>query len=265
MAWRVVLIDLDDTLVTDSDQTEAAMLRTAQAARPLGLEPLGLAASAIYHARERWRAGPLAEECQRLGIGATEALYSDFSGKSDLLMELSTFVPAFRSGAWADALDAAGRPDEELAHELAERFVTERRGRHGLFDDVQPVLDILARTHRLAIVSNGLPDVQREKIKTTGLEVYVDAVVISTEVGTGKPDPAPFLKALSLLEVRRGDAIAVGHSSRRDVAGARAAGIHSVLLDRGGTVEQHRRGAGPDLIIDSLIDLPELLAVSSAR
>ena len=263
MAWRVVLIDLDDTLVTDSDQTEAAMLRTAQAARPLGLEPLGLAASATYHARERWRAGPLAEECRRLGLSAAEALYSDFPGNSDVLVELRRLVPAFRSAAWSDALDAAGRPDEELAHELAERFVTERRGRHGLFDDVQPVLDILARTHRLAIVTNGPADVQREKIKTTGLEVYLDAVVISPEIGSGQPEPEPFWRALSLLEVEKGDAIAVGNSPRRDVAGARAAGIHSVLLDRGGSVAPDR-GSGPDRIIDSLIDLPELLALSPA-
>lgn len=264
MAWRVVLLDLDDTLVTDSDQNEAAMLRTAQAARPLGLEPLGLAAAATYHARERWRLGPLAEETRRLGISASEALYSDFPGTYDMLPELKAFVAEFRSGSWLDALEAAGRPDEELAHELGERFVTERRGRHGLFDDVQPVLDIVARTHRLAVVTNGAADTQREKIQATGLEVYLDAVVISSEVGTGKPDPEPFRRALTMLEVHPAEAVVVGKSPRRDVAGARALGMHSVLLDRGGFVSADR-GSPPDRIIDSLIDLPDLLAISPAR
>ena len=258
MAWRVVLIGLDDTLVADSDETEAAMLRTAQAARPLGLEPLGLAASAIYHARERWREAPTAEECQRLGLSAAEGLYAEFPGDSDLLTALRDFLPSFRVAAWVDALEAAGHPDEELAHELAERYVEERRGRHDLFDDVQPTFDLLSRTHRLAVVTNGAADAQRDKIHSTGLDVYLDAVVISTEVGTGKPDPEPFRRALQQLEVPPTEAVVVGHSARRDVAGARAAGIHAVLLDRGGAVVPER-GAGPDLIIDTLVELPELL------
>lgn len=262
MTWRVVLIGLDDTLVADSDETEAAMLRTAQAARPLGLEPLGLAASAAYHARERWNSSHLAEECQRLGLRAEEGLYAEFPGDSGELAALREFVPAYRASVWIDALEAAGRPDEELAHELADRFVEERRGRHDLFDDVQPTLDMLARTHRLAVVTNGAADTQREKIRATGLDVYLDAVVISTEVGSGKPDPAPFRRALEELEVAPQEAIVVGHSARRDVAGARAAGLHSILLDRGGAVVPER-GAGPDRIIDSLIDLPDLLGAAS--
>jgi|HubBroStandDraft_1064217.scaffolds.fasta_scaffold88120_2 putative hydrolase of the HAD superfamily len=261
MAWRVVLIDLDDTLVADSDEAEAAMLRTAQAARPLGLEPLGLAASAIYHARERWRGAPMADECQRMGLSATDALYAEFPGDLDVLKVIRDFLPEFRAGAWADALEAAGHPDGELAHELADRFVEERRGRHDLFDDVQPTFDVLARTHRLAVVTNGAADAQREKIQLTGLDVYLDAVVISSEIGVGKPDPEPFLRALELLEVGIGEAVVVGNSPRRDVAGARAAGLHSILLDRGGAVVPER-GAGPDLIIDSLVDLPDLLATA---
>jgi putative hydrolase of the HAD superfamily len=261
MAWRVVLIGLDDTLVADSDETEAAMLRTAQAARPLGLEPLGLAASAAYHAGERWNGGPSSEECQRLGLRAPEGLYAEFPGDAEALVKLRDFLPSYRAGAWADALESAGRPDEELAHELAERFVEERRGRHDLFDDVQPTLDMLARTHRLAVVTNGAADAQRDKIRSTGLDVYLDAVVISSEVGSGKPDPEPFLQALAQLEVAAAEAVVVGHSPRRDVAGARAAGIHAILLDRGGAVVPER-GAGPDLIIDTLVELPDLLGAT---
>jgi putative hydrolase of the HAD superfamily len=261
MAWRVVLIDLDDTLVADSDEAEAAMLRTAQASRPLGLEPLGLAASAIYHARERWQDAETAEECQRLGLSAADGLYAEFPGDSDLLKSLRAFLPDYRAGAWADALEAAGHPDEELAHELAERFIEERRGRHDLFDDVQPTFDVIARTHRLAVVTNGAADAQREKIRSTGLDVYLDAIVISSEVGAGKPDPEPFRLALEQLKVGAGEAIVVGNSPRRDVAGARAAGIQAILLDRGGAVVPDR-GAGPDRIIDTLVDLPDLLTAA---
>jgi putative hydrolase of the HAD superfamily len=191
-------------------------------------------------------------------LRAPEGLYAEFPGEAEELVKLRDFLPSYRVGAWADALESAGRPDEELAQELAERFVEERRGRHDLFDDVQPTLDVLARTHRLAVVTNGAADIQREKIRATGLDVYLDAVVISSEVGSGKPDAEPFRRALAQLEVTAGDAVVVGHSPRRDVAGARAAGIHAILLDRGGEVVPER-GAGPDLIIETLVELPDLL------
>jgi putative hydrolase of the HAD superfamily len=260
MAWRVVLIDLDDTLISDTDATEAALLRAAQLARPLAIEPIGLAAAARYHARERWQNSPVSDAAMRLGITSAAALCSDFPGEGDEMGKLRDYALEYRVGAWQDALEAVGRPDEDLAFELAERFVAERRGRHALFDDVQPVLDSLARTHRLAVVTNGPADLQREKIETTGLELYVDAIVISTEVGAGKPAAGPFERALELLEVTRGDAVVVGNSVPRDVGGARAAGIPSVLLDRDGSVlMSSEEEFGPDLIIDSLLDLPELL------
>ncbi|HEV2361951.1 MAG TPA: HAD family hydrolase [Acidimicrobiales bacterium] len=260
MAWRVVLIDLDDTLVADTDAVEAALLRAAQIARPLGLEPIGLAAAARYHARERWQGEPVSGVAQRLGISSSEALCSDFPGESDDLVKLREYSLEFRIGTWQDALASIGRTDDDLAYELARRFVEERRGHHLLYDDVQPVLDSLARTHRLAVVTNGPADLQREKVEQTGLEMYVDAVVISSEIGVGKPDAAPFLRALELLEVDRSEAVAIGNSPQTDIAGARAAGVASILLDRDGTaLLEEIPEAGPDLIIESLLDLPELL------
>lgn len=262
MAWRAVLLGLDDTLVADSDETEAALVRTAQAARPLGLEPLGLAASAAYHARERWGTSPVAAVCEHLGVRAEDGLYAEFPGEAEGLADVRNLLPSYRAGVWSDALDSAGRPDEELAHELAERFVEERRGRHDLFDDVQPALDMLARSHRLGIVTNGSADAQREKIKATGLDAYFESVVISTEIGIGKPDPEPFRRAIAELGTVPGEAIFVGSSPRPDVVGARAAGVYAILLDRGGAIVPER-GAGPDRIIDSLVELTELLGAGS--
>ncbi len=261
MAWRVVLVDLDDTLVAETDSVEQALLRAAQSVRHIGLEPLGLAAAARYHAGERWKESPTADIAQALGISSADALCSEFPGEGAQMKELREYALEFRVGAWADALEAIDHGDEDLAFELAERFVQERRGNHLLFDDVQPVLDTLARTHRLAVVTNGPSDLQRDKIEGTGLELYVDAIVISSEIGVGKPDPRPFTRALELLEVDRAEAVVVGSSAWRDVAGARAAGLPSVLLDRYGLLglDDDLDAPGPDLIIDSLSDLPELL------
>ena len=103
------------------------------------------------------------------------------------------------------------------------------------FPDAAPALrELRAAGHTLVVVSNwdcSLP----EWLGPPGLLGLVDAVVSSAEVGAAKPDPAPFARGLELAGVRPEDALHVGDSLDNDVAGARAAGVRPVLLDRAGT------------------------------
>lgn len=82
----------------------------------------------------------------------------------------------------------------------------------------------LVRLHEsftLGVLTNGLPEWQREKLEATGLSPYFDAVVSSYEVGAHKPDPAPFRE----MERRLGaDAYAMVGDSESDVEGAENVG-----------------------------------------
>ena len=101
------------------------------------------------------------------------------------------------------------------------------------FPDAAPTLDGLRAAGRaLAIVSNW--DVSLHAVlEQTGLAGRVDAVVTSAEVGVAKPDPAIFRIALERLGgLRPTDALHVGDDPASDLAGARAAGIPVLLVDR---------------------------------
>ena len=56
--------------------------------------------------------------------------------------------------------------------------------------------------------------------------------MVSGELGAGKPDAAVFDHALGLLGAEREDAVMVGDSLECDVAGARAAGLGAVWVNR---------------------------------
>jgi putative hydrolase of the HAD superfamily len=132
----------------------------------------------------------------------------------------------------------------------------------------ETVLGALARDHRLALVTNGAPDVQREKLAGTTLARYFGAIVISCEVEVAKPDPRIFEIALDRIGASAADAVMVGDSLARDVAGARAAGIRVVWIDRQLSLDE--KGPAPDARIESLSALPVALAAwappaSSAR
>jgi putative hydrolase of the HAD superfamily len=121
------------------------------------------------------------------------------------------------------------------------------------YSDAAPALKALrAGGHRVAIVSNwdcSLGD----WLEPSGLIELVDDVVTSASVGAVKPDPAIFGRALELLGADAREAVHVGDSLDKDVAGARAAGIRAVLLAREGDPP---RGV---LAIRSLMELPSLL------
>ncbi len=91
-----------------------------------------------------------------------------------------------------------------------------------------------------------------------GLGGLVDAVVTSAEVGARKPDPRIFEAALAAVRCPAARALFVGDSLGVDVAGGRAAGIRSVLLDRSGSA----RDAEDVERIVTLDNLPALLSGS---
>jgi putative hydrolase of the HAD superfamily len=102
------------------------------------------------------------------------------------------------------------------------------------FPEVAEVLgEARARGMRLVVVSNwdvSLHDVLAE----TGLAPLLDGVVTSAELGSAKPAPAIFARALALAGVEAHEALHVGDSVDHDVAGARAAGVPCRLIVRGG-------------------------------
>ena len=99
-----------------------------------------------------------------------------------------------------------------------------------------PVLDDLSRDHRLALVTNGAPDVQREKLARATLTHYFATIVISAEIDVGKPDPRIFTHALDAIGATADAAVMIGDSLPRDIRGAHNAGLRSIWIDRGDVV-----------------------------
>ena len=101
-----------------------------------------------------------------------------------------------------------------------------------VFDDVVPVLRALRQAGaRLAIVSNwdsSLPAL----LDRLGLASWFDAIVVSHLEGLEKPRPELFLRAVERLRGAPGEALHIGDVPELDEAGAKAAGIASVTVDR---------------------------------
>jgi putative hydrolase of the HAD superfamily len=124
-----------------------------------------------------------------------------------------------------------------------------------LLPDALPALDALAAAgYRLAMVSNWDYDLPAE-LERLGIADRFEAVAVSAALGVGKPRPEIFQHALERLGVAPGEAVHCGDRPERDCAGAHAAGVRAILVDRAGS---HPEAACPR--IASLADLPEAVA-----
>ncbi len=120
------------------------------------------------------------------------------------------------------------------------------------------VLNSLHDKYKLGIISNfAIPECVYKLLKTNGLNGLFDLVVISGEVNKRKPSPDIFKSALKVLGVSAEQAVFVGDTADADVAGAKAVGMKAVYLKR--RVEEGLEAVCPDLVIESLADLPSAL------
>jgi HAD superfamily hydrolase (TIGR01549 family) len=142
--------------------------------------------------------------------------------------------------------------DEELAERIAARFLADARER---LSSSAVLLKRLSRKYRLGIVSNfygNLEAVCRE----SGIAPHLSVAIDSAAVGFRKPDARIFQAALAPLDTAPSDAIFVGDSLPRDMAGARAIGMPHVWL----STEESPCCCPEDPVIRSLADLEEILA-----
>jgi putative hydrolase of the HAD superfamily len=246
---RAVVFDLDNTLILEDASTVAAI---RVAGERCGLDGEALAIAVGETADRLWKASPVLDWAEAFGIWWGEALWGGFSGDDPAMRAMRAFTGTFRGDVWRGALRRLGRRDAGLDDRLSVAYVAARRAGETIDPEAEPALRDLRRDHRLALVTNGAGDVQREKLARTPLGPYFDAVVISTEVGIGKPDPRIFARAVAALDAAPGDATMVGDSLQRDVAGARSAGLRTIWIDRG---LWHEKAIRPDARIERLSDL----------
>jgi putative hydrolase of the HAD superfamily len=142
------------------------------------------------------------------------------------------------SDAWRDyfriLLTRVGAPPdgtEEIIDTLAEAHERVGLWTVAIEDAVATVRALKTSGRRLGVVSNAEGRVERD-LNGAGFEGLFETVVDSHLVGVEKPDPEIFRIAMERMGVNPETAIFLGDVPSVDVAGARAAGLTAVLLDR---------------------------------
>ena len=87
--------------------------------------------------------------------------------------------------------------------------------------------------YRLGLITNGNTNFQRAKLISAELLTYFERVYISDEMGMEKPNPGIYWTAAADFGVTPSECLFVGDTSTTDIAGAKNAGMDSLLVGDG--------------------------------
>lgn len=122
----------------------------------------------------------------------------------------------------------------------------------------------LRESYKLGIITDGLPEVQKRKVKALGLERKVDRIIYTWEYGPEKqkPHPQPFSLMMDSLRSKPFDTLYIGDNSEKDCRGAHSVGMKYVQVQipsRNGRRLEAARADEAEYVVDSLYQLPRIL------
>lgn len=129
-----------------------------------------------------------------------------------------------------------------------------------LLPGVRRVLALLSRQHALGLVTSGDRDRVHRQLREFGLLEHFAARVCSGDTRLRKPHPAPLRLALRHMDLSAAETVYVGDSPE-DLEMARRAGVRAAIAVLGPfPTEKRLRAAKPDLLLESIEELPAALA-----
>jgi len=227
MTYRWLLFDADGTLF-DYDRAEAVALRRTFARFGQPFEP------------------NYAVSYRRINAGLWQAYERGEISQTQLRTE--RFARLFQTVGLA--LDANAFSDHYLYH-LAEATF--------LIEGAKEVLAALHGRVGLALITNGLADVQRPRFGRSTIGGYLSPWIISEEVGVAKPDPAIFKIAFQAMgDPLKEEVLIIGDSLTSDIQGGNNFGIATCWFNPRG--KPRPAGIRVNYEIRNLQEIPDLVA-----
>lgn len=202
----------------------------------------------------------------------TEELYQVISNglSSYKQWSLQTMEELSPQRVWSDYIFAGREMDRNTLADISENLMflieTEFYVR-AMRPEVPKVLQAIKEMGlKIGLISNvnsrGQAPVNLEKY---GIIDYFHPIVLSSEYGYRKPDPAIFHHAARLANVPASQCLYVGDRVARDINGARRAGFgRAVQIRHKFAHGENDEGASPDAVIDSLTELLDILKKETA-
>jgi len=124
---------------------------------------------------------------------------------------------------------------------------------------IEEALRALQPEYRLLMASNAnvsTADDIRAALRRVGLDEYFEIIVSSADLGVGKPDPAYYHAVMAICGCDPAEAVMVGDTFDKDIAGAKRIGLRTVWYNWKDAALPPDSPYLPDATIRDLSELP---------
>jgi putative hydrolase of the HAD superfamily len=104
-----------------------------------------------------------------------------------------------------------------------------------LYPDFEKILSILRQKYKLGIITDGVPQVQKNKCKSLGIFKKIPLIIFTRELGmeNEKPSSLPYKIALKKLKSKASETIYIADNPVRDFVGAKILNMKTIRIIRG--------------------------------
>ena len=212
MNYKLVLIDLDDTLF-DYPKTEEAAFRNT-------FEELGFfAESELNNEKKEEIYEKIKDRYKDVNLQLWKDLEKEAVDKDRLkVVRFEKIIEEF---------DLKYNP-----YEMSELYLKKLGEGIFPFEATEKLCEYLHSKYKVGIVTNGIKEVQHSRIENSAIAKYIDKIIISDEVGVNKPDKRIFEYAMNYFEIMdKSEVIMIGDSLGADIKGGQNAGIDTCWVN----------------------------------
>lgn len=101
-----------------------------------------------------------------------------------------------------------------------------------MVDGIEDLLSYLSNKYQIYAASNGVYDMQVNRIKKSNLSKYFKDIFVSDKIGYEKPNERFFNKIMDITKYSNDDLIMVGDSMKSDIIGAKNSKIKSIYFNK---------------------------------
>ena len=146
------------------------------------------------------------------------------------------------------------RVPNDLIDKISYDYVDHLPKFNHLIEGAHELLEYLRNKYSLYLITNGFRNVQFNKLKNSGIDVFFDFVFDSDSVGVKKPNPLIFNHALDKSKSQADESVMIGDSYEADILGSLAVGMNAIHYINFG--EKYHNKC---LIVNNLLSIKDIL------
>ena len=207
----------------------------------------------------------VSSHCERLFPGHGKELAALWRRKQLEYTWLRTVMrryQGFRSVTSDALVYAAGNLNLELTKEMESQLMNSYL-HLATFPDVKQGLAQLKQINmRVAILSNGEPEMLAATVENGGLSAWIDVILSVDALKLFKPDPAVYEQMAHALKLKKSE-IGFVSANNWDIQGAGSAGFRTFWLQRSGSDTPEELGFPADFHLKAITDLGSVISLEA--